>query len=148
MLVITGNASKAHALLGLCVVNTVTTIDFGDYDPFSSTPDDSTGTISIGCLSLLGSQNISIQLSKGSSSTYSPRTMKFGANALQYNVYLDTNRTVIFGDGTGGSSMMGPFPPTVLVLGGYTMTVYGRIFARQNVPAGIYTDTLTVTVNF
>lgn len=97
--------------LGLCSVTTATSMDFGDYDVFSSTPDDSTSTVTIGCLSLLSSQSIFIQLSKGSSSTFTPRTMKFGAYALQYNIYLDTQRTVIFGDGTGGTSVQGPVLP-------------------------------------
>lgn len=140
-------SSRALAL-GLCTVSTVTVMNFGAYDPFSSTPRDSTAQVTVGCLSLLSTQTISIQLSKGSSNTYAARTMQQGGYALQYNIYLDSNRTVIFGDGTGGSSVDGPYAPSILVLGSYTLTLYGRIFARQNVPAGIYNDTLTVTVNF
>ncbi|MBC7793379.1 MAG: spore coat protein U domain-containing protein [Clostridia bacterium] len=142
-----GWSDRAQAL-GACSVSTITTMDFGAYDVFSSSPRDTTATLTIGCVALTGSQSILMTLSKGSSNTYAMRLMKLGAYALQYNVFLDAQRTVIFGDGTGGSSPSGPYAPSVLLLGSFTTTLYGRIYASQNVTAGVFNDNLTVTVNF
>ena len=69
---------------------------------FSATPEDATGTIQIDCNPR---ENIQVTLSKGSSSTYTTRTLKNGTNALNYNLYRDSARTQILGDGTGGSSI-------------------------------------------
>ena len=47
---------------------------------------------------------IAITISRGASATFNPRSMVVGADALNYNLYLDASRTSIWGDGTGGSS--------------------------------------------
>jgi spore coat protein U-like protein len=65
---------------------------------------------------------------------------------LDYNLFLDANRTTIWGDGTGGSSRSGPIMPPLLTQ--VTVTVYTRIPARQNVRVGHYTDSITATINF
>ena len=140
-------ARPAHAL-ALCSVSSVSNIDFGAYDVFSSSPLTGQGSVTVGCLSLLSNQTFQVTLSKGSSNSYASRTMQLGASNLNYNLYLNTQNTVIFGDGTGGSSVWGPYGPTVLTLGSVNIPIYGLIPARQNVPAGIYTDTIIVTVAF
>lgn len=138
--------SSAKAL-GLCTVGPLTGLDFGSYDVFSSAPKQVPGSLTVNCLALLSSDRITVSLSKGSSNSYATRTMKFGTNSLNYNIYLG-GYTVVFGDGTSGSSTYGPVPPSVLILGALTVDFFGQIPARQNVPAGVYSDTLIVTVNF
>ena len=72
------------------------------YNVFTTTPEDSTGTITYRCNS--AAANISIALSDGSSSTSSPRTMRKGTEVLNYDLYQNAARTNIWGDGTGGTS--------------------------------------------
>lgn len=122
-------------------------MSFGSYNVFASGPLDTTSTIT-GTCTIIGSYNITVTLSTGSSGSYTPRAMTNGTDQLQYNIYTDSARTQIFGNGTGGTSdltLSGPF-----AFGTYTQTVtlYGRIFAGQNVPAGAYTDTITATIMY
>ena len=68
---------------------------------------------------------------------------------LNYNLYTNSARTIVWGDGTGGSSAQTLSGGTVS--GGlrrFSRTVYGRIAAMQNVGAASYSDTIVMTVIF
>ena len=67
---------------------------------------------------------------------------------LDYNIYQNASRTLIWGDGT---------PPTVTQSGvrnqrgrpsWFFFRYYGRVFANQAPNSGIYNDNLLVTVLF
>ncbi len=124
-------------------------VAFGNYQPFSSGDIDVTGTIEVQCsllLSLGGS--IALKLSMGSSGSYTTRTMKSGSNSLNYNLYSDSSRTTIWGDGTGA-----PLVTRTIALGllfvSFTNTVYARLPAGQTTAAvGDYSDTITLTVEW
>jgi spore coat protein U-like protein len=132
------------AAVGSCAFNSAVGVSFGAYNVFDPSPIDSTGSITYTCVSLLAP--ITIDLSKGVGSGYSPRRMHKGGDNLSYNLYLDASRVTVWGNGTGGSSRYGPVTPP---LGSpVTVTIYGRMPARQNVRAGSYTDTITATINF
>jgi spore coat protein U-like protein len=126
-----------------CTIS-VTSVAFGSYNVFTTTPADSTCTITYRCNS--AAANISIALSDGSSSTSSPRTMRKGAEVLNYNLYQNAARTNIWGDGTGGTLIytQGNPPNNQNV----SVTVYGRIPAQQDVSSGNYTDTVSAVINF
>ena len=79
----------------------------------------------------------------GAGSGNGMRAMSNGPHSLAYNVYLDAARTIVWGDGSNGTSAYGPVKPNP---GTNTVWIYGRIFARQNVTVGTYSDTLTVTI--
>jgi spore coat protein U-like protein len=89
---------------------------------------------------------ITVDLSKGNATSYFPRQMRQGAYTVDYNLYLDASRVSVWGDGTGGSSRYGPaIPPNNMTI---TVTIYGRMPARQNARVGSYTDSITATINF
>lgn len=135
--------SKASALL-FCSVSASSMVAFGSFSPLTGSTVDSTGTINVTCDAL---SSYTISLSHGGSGTYSPRRMASGGNTLDYNLYRDAGRTQIWGDGTGGSSMVaGSFP-----LGGSRdHTVYGRIplSTQRDASVGSYSDSITVTVTY
>jgi len=136
-------ATSAWAQSPSCTIS-VTSIAFGSYSVFTTTADDSTGTITYTCNST--ASNISIALNDGSSSTFSPRTMRKGSETLQYNLYRNAARTNIWGDGTGGTSLYTRAnPPNNSSV---SLTIYGRIPALQDVSAGSYTDTVSAVINF
>jgi spore coat protein U-like protein len=137
-------APRSDAAISSCSFVSTVGVNFGAYDVFNTSPTDSTGSITYSCTSLLGT--ITINLSKGSAPTYFPRQMRNGTDTLNYNLYLDAARVSVWGDGTGGTSRYGPVSPPLLSR--VTVTIYGRIPARQNVRVGSYTDTITVTINF
>ena len=125
-----------------CTISAVG-VNFGAYDVFSASPDDSTGSVTYTCTSIKPNDRILIDLSHGNAPTFSPRQMKKSAEILTYNLYLDAARTQIWGDNTGGSSHVNIKPdPTA------TITIYGRIPAGNDVTAGSYTDTVIATINF
>lgn len=137
----------AHAAYS-CTVS-VSGMAFGIYSPVNVSDTDSTSDVTVACD---GDSNVSVQaeveLSTGASGVYDPRTMLNGGNPLSYNIYTKSNRSSIWGDGSGGSesnsikcSLKGP--PTSC---SSSSTLYGRIPAGQTVPSGGYADTIIVTI--
>ena len=125
----------------------VTTIpfNFGNYDTLASFPLDATGNINITCDS---NAPFIVRLDPGinSGGSFSPRRMQLpeGTWTLGYNLYRNTTRTEIWGDGINNT-----FSTTGTGSGSATvLTVYGRIPPRQRVPVGNYVDTVTVVVEW
>jgi spore coat protein U domain-containing protein, fimbrial subunit CupE1/2/3/6 len=133
---------------GVCGVSTVG-VAFGGYDSLRAATTDSTGTVSVDCSGTAGSGvSYSIALDTGSAGGFAPRYMTRSADRLAYGLYSDASRSVLWGDGTRGSVTVND--SYVLGATGVTRsyTVYGRIFARQRVPIGAYSDTIVVTLSF
>lgn len=156
-LVSAGTATAATDTADLVVTATVTAnctisstgLAFGAYDPVSTNAAanlDGTGTVSVTCTS--GAAGV-IALGQGANADTGStdavplrRMNDGGTNHLSYFLYQDTGRTTVWGNteatdvshtGTGSST---------------DLTVYGRVTAAQNVPAGSYTDTVVATVTF
>ena len=124
-----------------------TGVAFGAYDPQSAASDDSAGTVSVNCHPSVESPIVA--LSTGQSGSYAARRMSGGSFNINYNLYTSGARTIVWGDGTGGSVTQTLSGGTVS--GGtrtFSRTIYGRIPALQNVGAGPYSDTITLTVTF
>ena len=126
-----------------CTIST-TAVSFGNYNVFSATPTDSTGSVIFNCNAQATS--IRVTLSSGVSASFSPRTLRKGSESLAYNLYLDAARTSIWGDGGGGTAQYGPTNPANNQ--NVTVVVYGRIPAGQDVTAGAYSDTVVATIVF
>ena len=138
-------ASGAEAA---CTVST-TPVNFGAYDVFSTAPLDALGTISVSCTGKK-KKKIKVTISIGqspNSGSFNPRQMKHTtlADLLDYNLYTNKKRTKIWGDGTGGTSVV---KKKVKANKTKVFKVYGRIPPLQDVSAGSYLDTLTVTIVF
>lgn len=132
-------ARPAHAK---CTIS-ATTVLFGAYNVFDAGAVDSTGTVSFTCDNK--DKNIRITLDRGGEATFS-RALRSGGNLLAYNLYLDVPRSVVWGDGTGGSSMyQDKNPPNNQQV---HLTVYGRIPAGQDVSVGTYSDSIVATIVF
>jgi spore coat protein U-like protein len=126
-----------------CTVST-SSVNFGTYDVFDTQPNDSTGTITLNCNG--GARNVAITISRGSSPSYAYRFMNRVFELLFYNLYQDASRSVIWGDGSGGSQMeIVDNPPNNRNV---ALTVFARIPPGQDVSAGSYSDTVTVTVQY
>ncbi len=130
---------------------TATSVAFGTYNPMSATADTSTGTISVRCTATGSPETVSlvVSLSTGLSGSYTPRRMFSGANPMDYNLFFSTAYTQIWGDGTAGTfrgtASITPRPGNPATANG---TVYGRVPALQNVAAGSYLDSITMTVTY
>ena len=118
----------------------VSGVDFGTYNYFSNEAVHNTGNIDVNCPSGVG---YTIVLSAGSG-TYQQRGMNSGDYTLNYNLYIATNHTLVWGDATNGSTKV-----SVSSIGeAINHVVYGRIPPHQNLPAGSYSDTITVMITF
>ena len=100
-----------------CAIDTASAgVAFGNYDPVSSVPATSNGTISLTCTPdcaryflfffcvAYNGVDASLKLSPGMSTSYVSRSLKSGTNALAYNLYVTPDyTTTIFGDGTAST---------------------------------------------
>ena len=125
----------------LCTIDS-SGLEFGIYDPIDPTPLDGTGGITYTCSTHI---LVTIVMTSGTSGSFD-RTMTGGVDKLAYDLYLDSARTRVWGDGALGTSVYVELnPPTNAAVG---VPVYGRIPARQSVTEGRYTDNLMVVMIF
>jgi spore coat protein U-like protein len=136
-------ASEAFAQSPSCTISTLS-VNFGNYNVFNGTALDSTGRVTYRCNSTAA--NITVSLTKGASSTYNPRLMSKGAEVLGYNLYRNSARTTIWGDGTSGTAVYTRADPPNN--SNVNVTIYGRIPAGQDVSAGTFSDTVVAVINF
>ena len=138
----TASMSISATVLSACVV-TSNSMAFGGYNPTSATPTDATSTLDVICTA---GTNYSVGLNAGTTAgaTVLTRQMTSGANVLSYALYSDSSRSTNWGNTPGTDT---PAQTTAGVLPS-TFTVYGRIPAQQNVQAGSYADTVTITVSY
>lgn len=128
-----------------CVVST-TPLAFGNVDVTGGSNVDGTGGLSVTCTSGTG-WTATAGTGSGSGATLATRKMANGANLLNYALYTDSAYTTVWGDGTTVGAE-GTFTGTGTG-SAQTSTIYGRIPAGQSsLPAGEYSDTVTVTVTY
>lgn len=123
----------------------VATLSFGDYKPFDNKDVKSNNSIYISCNNYFYSIYAQIALSAGLSGNYNTRTMQYNNYNLSYNLYTSKNNSVIWGDGSGGSSAV-----NVIIKRNKTKQskIYGMIPKNQSIPPGIYTDNIIITVSY
>jgi spore coat protein U-like protein len=161
-------ARYAAALaLGLCTFSTGASatftcsastpgLNFGNYNVFTATATNGTGTLSVTCSldppSNNGNVSYSISLSTGSSNSFVQRQMLSSGNPLRYNLFTSNTYSVVWGDGTGSTSTVtGTMKLKKNTNPSQTnmQTVYGQIPALQDAAVGNnYLDNITVTVTF
>lgn len=128
-------------VLGVCTIST-NTFDFADYNPASATPLDVTGAIALKCTN---GTTFRVELGTGANHDGTTRQMKGGPSAelLKYELYTDSARQSVWTAGESKSANVAGAG-----LGDYSIPVYGRVAALQNVSTGDYSDSVTMTVNF
>jgi spore coat protein U-like protein len=139
------NLSVSASVSDSCTIST-SPLAFGAYDPSSGSPLDGSGSLTVQCTL---NASASIQLGQGSnadagSTDAAPlrRLADGSGNFLSYALDQDAAHTTIWGN-TGGTGMAHTGTGASA-----NISVYGRISASQNVPAGAYSDTVQATINF
>ena len=122
-------------------------LDFGTYRSLDPVPNVRIGRLDVRCTPLSGAGAIPrVTLSPGNSGQYVERTMTSGDNVLRYNLYAEPTRRLVLGDGSEGSIA---FPsPRTRAFGTASWPIFAAIVPGQRVPAGVYTDTLLIQVEF
>ncbi|UUX97691.1 spore coat U domain-containing protein [Aquabacterium sp. J223] len=143
----TSSTFQASAtVISACTV-TGTNLSFGTaLDPLSSpVPVDASATLSVVCTNTTPyAVALSAGANAGGPSTFGARAMKSGSQLLPYQLYTDAARSVVWGDGTSGSSTQSG----VGTGSNQSITVYGRLPSLSGVVPGTYTDTVTVTITY
>jgi spore coat protein U-like protein len=116
-------------------------VDFGAYSLLATAPLKAPGRIDYACKGTPAITRAYVTMSAGSSSNAGARTMTNGPERLGYNIYLDAALTTIWGDGGAYQGVWLNYPVTGFV------PFYGSIPPGQDVAAGAYADTLTITVD-
>lgn len=124
-----------------CEVLTADDLQFGSHAGAISASLDNASSIALTCRR---GTAWTLSLDDGQNFSGGTRRMRLGtsANFVSYQLYRDSARTVPWGStgpgvatGTGTGNSM-------------SQSVYGRVPAPQNVPAGAYRDVITVTVTY
>jgi spore coat protein U-like protein len=123
-----------------CLVATQN-IDFGPKGVLDANVD-ATGEVSVTCTP---STAYTVSLNGGTTGgTPTNRKMSKGAERVTYGLYKDNARTQPWGDaGTPGSTVAGTGTGAAQPL-----TVYGRVPPQTTPSAGVYTDTVVVTITY
>ena len=129
-----------------CVV-TANPLSFGlTLNPTStSVPVDASTTMSVTCTATTPyTVALDAGVNAGGAANFTARAIKFGADAINYQLYTTTGRTTVWGDGTATTSTE---PGTGNGLP-QLVTVYGRLPSLSGAVPGAYTDTVTITVTY
>jgi spore coat protein U-like protein len=138
-------AAPAAARAADCTA-TSTPLNFGDYNPFDSTPTAITATISVTCIATqTATISYKIALGPGGSGNFMRRILRNGGASLNYQLYTSAALDQIWGDGTGNT---GQVSDSYVLSARRSQTIsyrlYGSIPPAQNVIAGSYTDPILV----
>lgn len=117
-----------------------TALSFGVIDPLVEMQHDSTAQIHVTCDP---QATFTISLSTGAGS-YNQRALVSGANLLNYNLYIDPQRTMIWGDGSGTTRTVSGSADSA----GTSHTIYGSIPWQPRAVPGVYSDTIVITVSY
>lgn len=134
-----------------CMASTAP-IAFGNLFSNSATAISTTGTVTVTCNPgvLTIGVNYTVTLSVGGGgSLYANRSMGNTGPRLKYQIYTDSARTMIWGDGSAGTSFISD-GYTIGILFPITRnyTSYGLIPAAQIVSVGMFTDMVVVTLTY
>lgn len=122
-------------------------LNFGSaIDPLAAgVPLDASSNLTVSCSnSTPYSVSLNAGANAGGTANFTSRAMISGGNSLAYQLYLDSGRSSVWGDGTSSSATKSGTGTG----SAQTIPVYGRIPSLANVVPGSYTDTVTVTVSY
>lgn len=140
----TATLSVSATVANNCTITT-SSLAFGAYEPVGANTTaslDTSSTVTVACTK---GASATIGLNLGTNASGGTRRLADGTGGyLSYEIYQDSGRTTVWGN--GGADLLAPgVAPSKAPR---NFTVYGRIAGSQDVPAGSYTDTVTATVNF
>lgn len=126
-----------------CVFNT-SDMNFGNYQSPKQTSDVlSSNSITVVCdIFSLGSA-FSIKLLPGQSGNPAQRYLTNGKDQLYYNLFTNSGRSTVWGDGSNGTSYY-----NAITLFYLKPTIFSSVFKNQNVSPGFYTDNISFEMKF
>lgn len=155
----TGNLQVKITITKECQVNAGTggagggdaVLDFGSHGVLNSNVDGQTATSGTGSVQVQCTNGTAYQIGLNAGTNPSApgdvntRRMKTGTEFVSYQLYQDSARTTVWGNttGAGGNVVSKTADGTV-----QSTQVFGRVPPQVTPSAGVYTDTVTVTVTY
>jgi hypothetical protein len=127
-------------VVGTCQWTTPLTMAFPNYDPFNAAATTQSATVTFKCVKKTNpTDTYKIWFSKTSGN------MVNGVDTLAYTL-TDASNNPLPTTAAGSTAVAGT--PGVGVASGYSFTVNGSIGAQQDVPTGLYQDTVVANVEY
>lgn len=142
----TANLTVQTSVEASCATFNVDNISFAAY---TGTAQNAEGAVTISCISGT-SYDIALGAGQGAGATVASRYMTnqtsgLGDQLLEYKLYSDSGRTVLWGDGTSSTSKVAGTANG----SNQSHTIYGTITGSQTGrKTGAYSDTVVVTLTF
>lgn len=138
-----GTLNVSATVTANCTVST-NALAFGNVNVIGGSNVDGSGAIVVTCTNGT-TWTAGAGVGTGTGASFASRRMSAGANQLTYNLFTDSSRSTVWGDGTGATDTLAGTGTG----GAQTVTVYGRVGSGQtSVRAGSYADTVAVTVTY
>ena len=142
----TGSFQVNATVISACTVSGAL-LNFGSaIDPLATAvPLDASSTLTVTCTNTTPyAVALNAGVNAGGASAFASRAIKHGSYSLAYQLYTDTGRSTVWGDGTSSSSTSAGTGTGST----QTLTIYGRIPSLSGSVPGTYTDTVTVTISY
>lgn len=125
-----------------CLISTApTTLNFGAQGVLAENVDN-TSTMSVTCTTGT-TYSIGLDAGENGSGNVDKRTMSSGTDFIAYQLYSDSARATVWGDTIGTDTVKSEGTGSAQLY-----TVYGRVPPQATPPAGVYNDTVLVTLTF
>lgn len=143
-------ASSVHAAT-TCRVTRSGTLSFGSYDVMSPTPSDSLLNVDVACDRRGGPQRVTVMMRLGlgnGPAVNARRLVHTGGTGeyLQYGLFRDIARSSVWGYSDGVDTVARELAVPNNSSATATFVIYGRIQPQQDVPVGIYTDSVQISI--
>ncbi len=136
---VTANVSSSCTVSG-------STLNFGTgIDPIAAAvPLNAASALSVRCTNTTPyAIALDAGVNAGGSTSFSTRKIANGVNTLGYQLYTDSSRTTVWGNGTGSSTSSGTGTGST-----QSVSIYGQLPSLVGAVPGTYTDTVTVTISY
>jgi spore coat protein U-like protein len=125
-----------------CIINSASTLNFGGAQGVLAANVDQTSTISVQCTNTTP-YNVGLNAGTGAGATVAVRKMTSGGNTINYSLYTDAARSVVWGNTVATDTVSATGSGAA-----QSYTVYGRVPPQTTPAPATYTDTITVTVTY
>ncbi len=124
---------------------TTDSLNFGQYDSLYLTALHRAVSVQVVCPEDV-LYRIGIDIGISGNGNFSARTLRSPENSrpLLYNLYLDPNHSRVWGDGTSSTSVINDIGNGQQK----SYSVFSKVFANQSVPPGVYSDAVTIVVEW
>jgi spore coat protein U-like protein len=138
--VTTNDAVTVQIVVSSSCTVSANSLSFGNYSSLAT--GSGTTTVSVVCTNGTPYQ-VGLNAGIGSGATVTTRKMTKTGSTLNYSLYKDSAKTVVWGNTQNTDTVSGTGSGV-----SQAITVYAKIPSGQTSPMGSYTDTITATVYF